>query len=374
MMAMGSWQVKVSLDGDQGSGVVSVPVPAVATQTKGMDQNIGRLLFGLMIFLAFGMVSIVGAAVRESTLPVGVPAESILRPKPLIAMVVTTAVLVALLYGGSRWWGAEADSYGRKVYKPLDLAASIASGNMLTLRLTDPGWLAMRKVNDLQPDHGHLMHLYAIREPAMDAVFHLHPNQVHASIFEFLLPSMPAGRYRLFADIVHESGLSETPVTEVEISGNGGTPLAGDNSGGPVHADTRVSALGDGTRMVWLRDADRLRANQVRRFVFRIEDAAGRPIADLEPYMGMAGHAAFVNHDFSTFAHLHPVGSASMPALMLAGSSNAPESIAAMHEMPHGSEVSFPYAFPKPGSYRVFVQMKRGGKIQTGAFDADIGK
>jgi hypothetical protein len=62
-----------------------------------------------------------------------------------------------------------------------------------------------------------------------------------------------------------------------------------------------------------------------------------------------------------------------MPALMLAGASNAPESMAAMQEMPHGSEVSFPYAFPKAGRYRIIVQMKRAGKIQTGAFDADIG-
>jgi len=35
-------------------------------------------------------------------------------------------------------------------------------------------------------------------------------------------------------------------------------------------------------------------------------------------------------------------------------------------------EVSFPYGFPKAGLYRIFVQIKRSGRVQTGVFDAHV--
>jgi hypothetical protein len=34
--------------------------------------------------------------------------------------------------------------------------------------------------------------------------------------------------------------------------------------------------------------------------------------------------------------------------------------------------VTFPYAFPSPGNYRIWIQMKRDGKILNSAFDAVV--
>ncbi len=38
---------------------------------------------------------------------------------------------------------------------------------------------------------------------------------------------------------------------------------------------------------------------------------------------------------------------------------------------PLPNEVIFPYGFPTPGWYRIFVQMKHGNTVETGVFDAD---
>jgi hypothetical protein len=91
--------------------------------------------------------------------------------------------------------------------------------------------------------------------------------------------------------------------------------------------------------------------------------------------MGMAGHAEFVRSDMSAFAHVHPAGSVAMAALELAqagvleGPPAMPDGMAMEAQPP---EVSFPYGFPQPGDYRIFVQLKRAGQVETGVFDARV--
>jgi hypothetical protein len=188
---------------------------------------------------------------------------------------------------------------------------------------------------------------------------------------------MPPGRYRLYGDIVHASGFPETVTAEIQLPAISGSPLEGDDSAGsgpPVaKADYNrlVMPLPDGLRMVWDRSAAPLRARQATEFRFRLEDASGHPAPDMELYMGMQGHAAFVNPDGSVFAHVHPSGTAPMAALSLAGDAN-PHAGHAMMMSGIPPEASFPYGFPKPGAYRIIVQMKRGGMVETGVFDARV--
>jgi hypothetical protein len=88
----------------------------------------------------------------------------------------------------------------------------------------------------------------------------------------------------------------------------------------------------------------------------------------------MAAHAIVSSHDGSVFAHLHPSGSVSMAALQKLAAGVADPSVDphAGHLMPLSSAVTIPYAFPKAGDYRVWVQVKRDGRVQTAAFDLTV--
>ena len=111
------------------------------------------------------------------------------------------------------------------------------------------------------------------------------------------------------------------------------------------------------------------------RLRFQVEDREGKPVLDLEPYMGMAGHLIVLRSDGNVFAHVHPAGSVAMASLELAEkslASAAMQDMASMHQQPLSSEVAFPYGFPQPGDYRLFVQIKRMNQVQTAIFDAHV--
>jgi hypothetical protein len=376
MMTAGAWQVRVTASGDRGMGFLSVPVPTLPQETRTMSIALRTVLFALMLLLGGGFVAIVSAVVREATLEPGCPAHAAARRRGRIAGVVATGVLLTILFLGNLWWTVEASSYARFVYKPLQMVPLVASDGRLVLALHDPGWIGSRRLDDLVPDHGHQMHLFVV-SPTLDRFWHLHPDETATGTFEQRLPRLAAGRYELFADLVHATGVSETIVAGLEAPALEGFPLAGDDSAfatGVTEAGGQRARLADGGSMVWVRD-DPLTTKRLTMFTFRVEDAAGEPARDLEPYMGMPGHAIFVRRDRQVFAHVHPSGSAPMAAMAIgqrAFNSGSPA-------QPHRHDgaglpptVSFPYGFPQPGDYRIFVQVKRHGHVDTGAFDAHV--
>jgi len=390
IMATGSWQIRFTVSGNRGPGVFSVPVPATAMGTRRMQPGLGAMLAILGIMLLVGLVGIVGAAAREALLPPGVEAPPARRRTAYVAMTVAFIVLVGAVAFGSWWWGASAADYSRYVYKPLEMQAQLQPGNVLDLRMSDPGWVKQRKLDDFIPDHNHLMHLYMLRWPAMDVVFHLHPGQVSAGHFQLPLPSVPAGDYRLYADVVHANGFPETLVSSIKLPYISGRALAGDDAEGttlalkPTGDATRTSLaykLPDGYTMVWKRP-EMLVAKALYDFTFQLLDGNGQPATDMALYMGMPGHAAFVKTDGTVFAHIHPSGTASMAALMIAQAQNsqmpgAQPASDGMAGMDMGGDalsntVTFPYGFPSAGTYRIFVQMKHGNEVETGVFDAEV--
>lgn len=375
LMASGSWQVRFEVDGAAGRQTSSIPVPAVAISTLKMERGMGITLAALGIFLFVSMAGLVAAGVREARLAPAMAPDGTRKRHGFTAMAIAVAVMGLMVWGGAKWWDVEAADYAGHVWKPLTSTAQM-TGNVLDLKVqaiesskTDRQSRG-RSNNDFLPDHGKLIHLYAIRQPEMDVALHLHPERVAAGDFQMTLPPMPSGTYTLFGDVVHASGFPETLVATLEVPAGTGTGTLGADDAeatpSPLSAGILATTyrLPNGYAMVW--DAPTsLTATTAYIFHFRLLGPDGKPASGMEPYLGMAGHAAFVKTDGTVFAHTHPDGSAAMPAMDLANGG--------MSMMgPVGPEVGFPYGFPNAGRYRIFVQMKHSGVVETGVFDAMV--
>src|SRR5438445_1787673 len=168
---------------------------------------------------------------------------------------------------------------------------ALLGGSLLRLRLDNPNEAEPTRfhseqpdrirLDDLIPDHGHLMHLFIVRMPDMKVFWHLHPDQSQPGDFSQDLPILPEGQYKLFADIVHYTGFPETQVATVNLPrAVAGRSMTGDDSGSYNLTPAETTAeLSDGYRMVWERDSKPIKANQPYWFRFRVEDKDGKPAA-----------------------------------------------------------------------------------------------
>jgi hypothetical protein len=122
--------------------------------------------------------------------------------------------------------------------------------------------------------------------------------------------------------------------------------------------------------------------NRETSLCFAVFAPNGDPVP-LEPYMGMLGHAVVRRSDGQVFTHLHPLGTISMAAqsiLSRRDSIPTPEGVSSQPQPPTPShvstgplnEVAFPYAFPRAGDYRLWVQVRTGARVLTGVFDVTV--
>jgi hypothetical protein len=398
LMGFGASGFKISVEGAKGFGSTVVPVPAIATATRKMDAGTGILLLIFGLVLLTSIIFIIGASVGEATVAPGLEISKQRKRLSAVVMSITALALISGLFFANKWWNVVEGNYKKNMYKPISLASTIqrtAEGNELKLELKNHEWLS-RKLSDIVPDHGKLMHAFLIGNDGK--IFaHLHPLRDDSTSFHSMLPGLPKGTYQLFADVVHKDGIGETMTDTIEINESAGNLKNSD----PDDSWANVSASGQKQQLndnffIYASVPEVVKAGKMLDLKFRVEDKENHP-SQLQPYLGMSGHAVVMKDDGTTFIHLHPMGTISMTAqYALANRTSGDLSLCGpltdrtnamydtmgvvdrpgpslMHQKDEegvlGNEISFPYAFPTPGNYRIWVQVKSSGKIYTALFE-----
>ena len=392
VMSPGSNSVTVSVSGARGEGTVVVPLVALPGRRLQFNGALAGILSIAGLVLALGLFTIVGATVREGVLPPGVEPDAQRRRRARVATARAVVLVAIVLLGGGAWWRAEDSAFTRELFRPLSVRVAVDTSDAqrrFQLVITDSvwahrndiAWLRARRATaatSLMEDHGKLVHLFLVAADGRSAFAHLHPSTTDTVTFTSILPDLPAGTYRVFADIVHQSGLTETLTSTVTLPGEHLSPTSDtstdvdDSWSVSRTGDSTHSVLRDGTELTWIRNSTPLVAGEEAGLRIAAVPPAG-DTASLEPFLGMAGHVVVVRNDGSVFIHLHPLGTISLAAQARLTRSAPGAMTHAMGMAPDPADsLYFPYAFPQPGKYTVWVQIKRRGRVLTGSFPADV--
>jgi hypothetical protein len=185
-------------------------------------------------------------------------------------------------------------------------------------------------VRDFDVEHEKRMHLILARRDLANFQ-HLHPEQSADGGWTVDVRLDDAGSYRLFADFSYD-GEAQTLATDLRVDGTADLrPL-------PESAPTAVSDGGYEVRL----DAGQARPSEEADLRFTITKD-GAPV-ETEPYLGAGGHLVALRDGDLAFLHVHPMD----------------------------DSVRFAATFPTEGRYRLFLQFKHEGRIQTVAFTQEV--
>lgn len=195
--------------------------------------------------------------------------------------------------------------------------------------------------------HEKLLHLILVSDD-LSWFAHEHPVIQPDGSFVLAQTFPHAGAYTLFHDFTPPRvGMQVVPV-RLEVEGEEPAPEPV-----PLQPGAR-SRVVDGYTVSLTAPASMM-ALVTAELVFRVE-RDGKPVTDLQPYLGTLGHLIVISADRKRFVHSHP-----LPPAAAAG--KAPAS---------GPTVTFSALFPAPGRYKAWGQFQHEGRVITADFVLDV--
>ncbi|MEU6766775.1 hypothetical protein ABZ916_30280 [Streptomyces sp. NPDC046853] len=201
---------------------------------------------------------------------------------------------------------------------------------------------AGKNVTAYEREHGKELHLI-VASHDLTTYRHLHPTRAADGTWSTPVELPEAGGYRVFADF-KPAGEKEGLTLGADLA------VAGDYTPKPLPRTNTKTTI-DGYE-VTLKGS--LKPGKSSGVTLNVEKN-GRPVTDLQPYLGSYGHLVALRSGDLAYLHVHPTGEP--------GDGKTEP----------GPKVSFMATAPSPGSYRLFLDFKHEGKVRTAAFTVQSG-
>jgi hypothetical protein len=189
--------------------------------------------------------------------------------------------------------------------------------------------------------HEKLLHLIVVRSD-LARFQHVHPVLESDGTWRVPVDLSRAGDYRVFADFMPSGGPALTLGANLHVGGEyDPQPLP------PVAATTVVDKY-----TVALRGTPK--ATEPSMLSLTVS-RGGKPVADLQPYLGAYGHLVALRAADLGYLHVHPMGGPG-------------DGVTAA-----GPEIGFHATFPSAGAYRLLLDFQHAGVVRTAEFTVSVG-
>ncbi|TXS51628.1 hypothetical protein [Streptomyces sp. t39] len=195
-----------------------------------------------------------------------------------------------------------------------------------------------RTVTDYRREHGKELHLI-VASRDLSTYRHLHPRRAADGTWSTPVALPEAGGYRVFADFVPRTGAPEGLTLGADLAVSGAADPA------PLPRPSTTARV-DGYEVTLKGSLSPGTSRELTLSVSR----DGRPVTDLQPYLGAYGHLVALRAGDLAYLHVHPGGEPGDGATR------------------PGPEISFSATAPSKGSYRLFLDFRHEDTVRTAAF------
>ncbi|MFG3133594.1 hypothetical protein ACGFZU_38595 [Streptomyces tendae] len=200
------------------------------------------------------------------------------------------------------------------------------------------------QVTSFRREHGKELHLILASRDLV-TYRHLHPARAADGTWSTPVDLPAAGTYRVFADFTPDAEGATNLTLGADLAASGAYKAA-------ALPEPAATTTIDGYTVTLNGTLSPGKAGELTLSVSR----DGRPVTDLEPYLGAYGHLVALRSGDLAYLHVHPNGEPG-------DGTTKP-----------GPGISFTATAPSAGTYRLFLDFKHNGAVRTAAFTVHTGK